>query len=43
MVLNIMDLGVLEPIIVWKDPETGLCPVWLMAVSACAIHWKPSV
>ncbi|ENN8392446.1 ParB N-terminal domain-containing protein [Serratia marcescens] len=24
MVLNIMDQGVLEPIIVWKDPETGL-------------------
>jgi ParB family chromosome partitioning protein len=24
MVLNIMELGVLEPIIVWKDPETGL-------------------
>lgn len=23
MVLNIMDQGVLEPIIVWKDPETG--------------------
>lgn len=23
-VLNIMDQGVLEPIIVWKDPETGL-------------------
>lgn len=23
MVLNIMELGVLEPIIVWKDPETG--------------------
>ena len=24
MILNIMDQGVLEPIIVWKDPETGL-------------------
>ncbi|MCM8547667.1 ParB/RepB/Spo0J family partition protein [Klebsiella quasipneumoniae] len=24
MVLNIKELGVLEPIIVWKDPETGL-------------------
>lgn len=24
MVLNIMDQGVLEPVIVWKDPETGL-------------------
>lgn len=24
MVLNIAELGVLEPIIVWKDPETGL-------------------
>ncbi|TXV37223.1 hypothetical protein D4M71_20435 [Klebsiella quasipneumoniae] len=24
MVLNIIDQGVLEPIIVWKDPETGL-------------------
>lgn len=24
MVLNMMDQGVLEPIIVWKDPETGL-------------------
>lgn len=24
MVLNIMDQGVLEPIIVWKDPESGL-------------------
>lgn len=24
MVLNINELGVLEPIIVWKDPETGL-------------------
>ena len=24
MVQNIMSLGVLEPIIVWKDPETGL-------------------
>ncbi|HBR2226379.1 TPA: hypothetical protein L9N04_002414 [Klebsiella pneumoniae] len=24
MVLNIMDQGILEPIIVWKDPETGL-------------------
>ncbi|ENZ8018057.1 ParB/RepB/Spo0J family partition protein [Klebsiella pneumoniae] len=24
MVMNIMDQGVLEPIIVWKDPETGL-------------------
>ena len=24
MVLNIMDQGVLEPIIVWKDPEMGL-------------------
>lgn len=24
IVLNIMDQGVLEPIIVWKDPETGL-------------------
>lgn len=24
MVLNIMDQGVLEPIIIWKDPETGL-------------------
>ena len=23
-VLSIMDQGVLEPIIVWKDPETGL-------------------
>ncbi|QKJ87464.1 hypothetical protein PMPD1_2522 [Paramixta manurensis] len=23
-ILNIMELGVLEPIIVWKDPETGL-------------------
>ncbi|PXG86134.1 hypothetical protein DMP59_03640 [Klebsiella pneumoniae] len=23
-VLNIMDLGVIEPIVVWKDPETGL-------------------
>lgn len=22
--LNIMDRGVLEPIIVWKDPESGL-------------------
>ena len=27
MVLNIMDQGVLEPIIVWKDPETGLSVV----------------
>ena len=24
MVLNIKELGVLEPIIVWKDPENGL-------------------
>lgn len=24
MVLNIMDQGVLEPIIVWKDPESGM-------------------
>ncbi len=24
MVLNIKELGVLEPIIVWKDPEIGL-------------------
>lgn len=24
MILNIMNQGVLEPIIVWKDPETGL-------------------
>ena len=24
MVLNIAELGVLEPIVVWKDPETGL-------------------
>ncbi|HIE8869942.1 TPA: ParB/RepB/Spo0J family partition protein [Klebsiella variicola] len=24
VILNIMELGVLEPIIVWKDPETGL-------------------
>ncbi|WP_437609618.1 ParB/RepB/Spo0J family partition protein [Erwinia sp. V71] len=24
MLLNIMEYGVLEPIIVWKDPETGL-------------------
>ncbi|MBN0857258.1 hypothetical protein JTL95_42705, partial [Pseudomonas aeruginosa] len=24
IVLNIKELGVLEPIIVWKDPETGL-------------------
>lgn len=24
MVMNIKELGVLEPIIVWKDPETGL-------------------
>ncbi len=23
VILNIMELGVLEPIIVWKDPETG--------------------
>ncbi|MCW2473387.1 hypothetical protein [Candidatus Symbiopectobacterium sp. NZEC151] len=23
MVLNIMELGVIEPIVVWKDPETG--------------------
>ena len=27
MVLNIMDQGVLEPIIVWKDPESGLACV----------------
>lgn len=24
MILNIIDQGILEPIIVWKDPETGL-------------------
>ncbi|STW26153.1 Uncharacterised protein [Klebsiella michiganensis] len=30
MVLNIIDQGVLEPIIVWKDPENGdvLCGRW---------------
>jgi ParB family chromosome partitioning protein len=27
MVLNIMEQGVLEPIIVWKDPESGLACV----------------
>ena len=32
MVLNIAELGVLEPIIVWKDPETGL---------TCAIYAYP--
>lgn len=39
MVLNIMDQGVLEPIIVWKDPETGKSCV-VMAVSAYATHWR---
>jgi ParB family chromosome partitioning protein len=39
MVLNIMDQGVLEPIIVWKDPKAGW-PVWWMVVSACAIPWR---
>lgn len=24
MVLNIMDQGIIEPIVIWKDPETGL-------------------
>ena len=37
MVLNIMDQGVLEPIIVWKDPDkrAGLCGGWS---SACASY-----
>ena len=39
MVLNIMDQGVLEPIIVWKTPKAGW-PVWWMVVSACVIPWR---
>lgn len=29
MVLNIAELGVLEPIIVWKDPESRCISVWI--------------
>jgi ParB family chromosome partitioning protein len=42
MVLNIMELGVWSRLSSGKTRKQG-SPAWLMAVSVCAIHWKPSV